>query len=80
VDEERAADVVDHLQAAAVELIEAARGFLDVLEELVGDRDRITEAVEVVGEAVTMATRLVGGHEDEAPERERDPVQRIPVS
>ena len=44
----RAHDVVTHLQAAAIEMIEAARAFLDVTEELVKEP----------GEATAMAATL----------------------
>ena len=44
----RAHDVVTHLQAAALEMIEAARAFLDVAEELVKEP----------GEATAMAATL----------------------
>ena len=44
----RAHDVVAHLQAAALEMIEAARAFLDVAEELVKEP----------AEATAMATTL----------------------
>ena len=44
----RAHDVVTHLQAAALEMIEAARAFLDVAEELVKEP----------GEAAAMAATL----------------------
>jgi hypothetical protein len=37
VQDERAGEGVEHLQAAAKELIEAARSFLDVAEDLVRD-------------------------------------------
>jgi hypothetical protein len=37
VNEERAHDAVEHLQAAALELIEAARAMLDVAEDMVKD-------------------------------------------
>ncbi|MCU1448416.1 MAG: hypothetical protein JWP02_586 [Acidimicrobiales bacterium] len=37
MNEERAHDVVEHLQAAALELIEAARAMLDVAEDMVKD-------------------------------------------
>jgi hypothetical protein len=58
--EARATDAVDHLQAAALELIEAARAFLDVLEELVADRERFGEATDVVGAAAAVAARIAG--------------------
>lgn len=37
MNEERARDAVEHLQAAALEMIAAARAALDVAEELVRD-------------------------------------------
>jgi hypothetical protein len=37
VNEEKAHEVVEHLQAAALELIEAARAMLDVAEDMVKD-------------------------------------------
>jgi hypothetical protein len=49
VNEQRAHDAVGHLQAAAIELIAAARAFLDVAEDLVRDP----------GEAAAMASTLV---------------------
>jgi hypothetical protein len=45
----RVAEGVDHLQAAALEMISAARAFLDVVEELVGDREKLGSLVEAVG-------------------------------
>jgi hypothetical protein len=60
VHEARATEAVDHLQAAALELIEAARAFLDVLEELVGDRERFDEATDVLGAAAGAAARFAG--------------------
>jgi hypothetical protein len=94
VQETRATDAVDHLQSAALELIEAARAFLDVLEELVADRDRLGEAAEVVGAAATAAARLAGfgspagsDRDPAAPAHPTDTgtaappvVERIPVS
>jgi hypothetical protein len=59
VNDERAAEAVDHLQAAALELIEAARAFLDVAEELVSDRDRLSDLADTVGEMAVAAGRLV---------------------
>jgi hypothetical protein len=58
VNEARATEAVDHLQAAALELIEAARAFLDVLEELVGDRERFGDATDVMGAAAGAAARI----------------------
>ena len=37
MNEEKAHEVVEHLQAAALELIEAARAMLDVAEDMVKD-------------------------------------------
>lgn len=44
-----AAEGVDHLQSAASELIAAARSFLDVVEEVVRDRDAVASVVETLG-------------------------------
>jgi hypothetical protein len=41
VADERVAEGVDHLQAAALEMIAAARVFLDVAEDLVTDPERV---------------------------------------
>jgi hypothetical protein len=49
VNEDRASQGIDHLQAAAREMIAAARAFLDVAEELVADRDKITQVAEFLG-------------------------------
>jgi hypothetical protein len=48
MNEQRAHDVVEHLQSAALEIIEAVRAFLDVAEEFVKDP----------GEAAAMASTL----------------------
>jgi hypothetical protein len=48
----RTADGVEHLQRAAREMIKAARSFLDLVEEVVEDPDRITEAASSVTEMV----------------------------
>jgi hypothetical protein len=92
VPETRATEAVDHLQSAALELIEAARAFLDVLEELVADRERLGEAADVVGAAAGAAARIVGFGApvgpDGAPTAPAQPadaspspvIERIPVS
>jgi hypothetical protein len=96
VNDERAAEAVDHLQAAALELIEAARAFLDVVEEMVSERDRLSDLADTVGEMAVAAGRLVrpvadawpgepAGQDDVgAPHptsgRPTPPVERIPVS
>jgi hypothetical protein len=58
-DPEAPRDAIDHLQAAALELIDAARGVLDVLEEVVADRDALDGAVELVTDAVA-SSGIVG--------------------
>ncbi|MCU0269766.1 MAG: hypothetical protein MUF83_14135 [Acidimicrobiales bacterium] len=57
MNDDRAAEGVDHLQAAALEMIAAARAFLDVVEEVVSDRDRVADIVGVVGDAAEAARR-----------------------
>ena len=44
MDDPRTADGVEHLQAAARELLLAARSFLNVVEEVVEDPERFTSA------------------------------------
>jgi hypothetical protein len=80
VDDVRAAEAVDHLQAAALELIEAARAFLDVLEELVGDRERVAEMADVVSRAAAGAARLARNGSGSGASREQPGVERIAVS
>lgn len=48
MDDSRATDGVEHLQAAARELLSAARAFLDVVEEVVEDSDRLNGAAATV--------------------------------
>lgn len=48
MNDERAHEVVEHLQSAALELIAAARALLDVAEEMVKDPN----------EAITLATTI----------------------
>jgi hypothetical protein len=80
VNDERAADAVDHLQAAALELIEAARAFLDVLEELVGDRDQLADVADVVSTAAGAAARVVRHGTDTVRPQGPSGVERIAVS
>ena len=56
VNEQRAAEGVDHLQRAAREMVAAARSFLDVVEELVEDRAALAD----VAAAVSGAAAAVG--------------------
>jgi hypothetical protein len=60
-DGDRAAEAVDHLQAAATELIAAARAFLDVVEDVVADRDKVAEVVATVGDVADVAARAARG-------------------
>lgn len=67
MDDERAAEGLDHLQAAALEMIQAARAFLDIAEDLVADRDKVAEVVGALGSVADVATRAAkarGVHED----------------
>lgn len=60
MNDERAAEGLDHLQRAAREMVAAARSFLDVVEELVEDRTALAEAAATVtglAGAVTDAVR-----------------------
>jgi hypothetical protein len=80
VNDERAADAVDHLQAAALELIEAARAFLDVIEELVGDRERLADVADVVSTATAAAARAARQGADIVRSQPGERVERIAVS
>ena len=53
----RAADGLAHLQAAARELIQAARAMLDVAEDLVEDPKAVTAVADTVGALVRTAAR-----------------------
>ena len=55
--EDRAADGLQHLQAAAREAIAAARAFLDVAEERVGDPAAVSAVADAVGSVVRTAAR-----------------------
>lgn len=50
MNEDRAHEGIEHLQAAAKELIAAARAFLDVAEDLVEDPAPLLAVVSVLGE------------------------------
>jgi hypothetical protein len=87
----RAREGVEHLQAAARELIEAARAALDVAEELVDDPESVASLVGTLASAADVAKRVTGsggwprarpspaGAEASPPEGEPR-VQRIAVS
>jgi hypothetical protein len=83
----RAAEGVDHLQAAASELIAAARSFLDVVEEVVRDKDAVASVVDTLGSvahAAGQAASKVAAARDRgsAPPGDGEPprVQHIRVS
>ena len=61
MNDERATEGLDHLQAAALEMIQAARAFLDIAEDLVTDRDKVAEVVAAVGSVADVATRAARG-------------------
>jgi hypothetical protein len=72
MNDERAAEGLDHLQAAALEMIAAARAFLDVAEDLVADRDKVSEVVAAFGtiaDAATQATRDAKHRREGSPAR-----------
>ncbi len=56
---QKAAEGVDHLQAAAREMIAAARAFLDVVEEVVDDREAVSSVVDAVSSVAQGAARAV---------------------
>lgn len=62
--EEKAHEVVEHLQAAALELIEAARAMLDVAEDVVKDpaemRALATAAAHLAGAAANSPPKANG--------------------
>ncbi len=87
--DERVSDGVEHLQSAAREMIAAARTFLDVVEDVVGDHAAVAslaDALGSVGQAVSRAaTRSSRPDGDPSPEGgSEDPgasgVQHIDVS
>ncbi len=84
VNDEQTASGVEHLQAAAREMIEAARAFLDVIDDFVGDDDKLASVAEAFGSFARGATRAVRS-EPTAPSGPDDdgfdgPVQHIKVS
>lgn len=74
---------VEHLQAAAREVIQATRSLLDAAEELVDDPSAIQNlAGTIASVAQAAAGRLRGDPSGQAPDGDDDPgrVQRIRVS
>lgn len=91
MNDERAARGVEHLQAAAMEMIAAARAFLDVVEDVVADPDKVADVVSAVGsvansvsdaarDAARGATRSRGASSTDEHADPDEGVQRIPVS
>jgi hypothetical protein len=50
-------DGVEHLQAAAHEMIAAGRAFLDAVEDVVRDRDAVASVVDAFGSIAHAATQ-----------------------
>lgn len=79
--EQRAAEGLEHLQAAALELLAAARAFLDVAEDLVRDPGA---AATVVHAAATLGRSVLAGSESSTGRAEPPPdegrVRHIHVS
>lgn len=77
---ERAAQGVEHLQTAAREMIEAARAFLDVIEDFVSDPNRMASVAEAVGSVAKGAARSMGADHEDRDDDPGDSVQHIRVS
>jgi hypothetical protein len=81
--DDRASEGLAHLQAAAREAIAAARAFLDVAEDLVGDPAAASAIVDTLGSVVRAAAargRAASGGRDDGGDDDGGPVQRIRVS
>ena len=83
----RARQGIEHLQAAARELIAAARAALDVAEEMVNDPDAVASLAGMVAGLGDLARRVAGGGwppsgaREGTPEDERQAkVERIRVT
>ena len=76
----RVAAGLEHLQRAALEMIGAARAFLDVMEELVTDEEKVAEVVDAVGAATRAAARAMSQPADGAENTGDRRIQRIDVS
>jgi hypothetical protein len=63
-DDERVADGIEHLQTAARELISAARSFLDVLDDVVDDREKLRDLGATVSSVVDSAVRAARTPDD----------------
>lgn len=78
LDDPRTREGVEHLQAAARELIAAARAFLDVAEEVVADPSAVQEWARSASDLVQT---VIGSstHGNEARGGDDPRVERIPV-
>jgi hypothetical protein len=76
--DDRMAEGVEHLQTAALELIAAARAFLDVAEDLVTDPDRVSGTLATVASMVDGAGRA-SARRRPAPAPAADGDQEAPV-
>lgn len=63
--DDRTADGVEHLRAAAREMIAAVRAFLEVAEELVEDPKAVERVVDTVGSLTDAARRSSGERRDD---------------
>ncbi len=81
--QDKAREGLEHLQAAARELIQAARAMLDVAEDLVNDPEAVTSLAGTVAALGDLVRQRAGGparQQDTPDERDDDPgVQRITV-
>ena len=76
MNEDRADEGLEHLQTAAEELIQAARAFLDVAEDIVRDPGTATAVLGLFDTVADVAKRA----RPSAPRDGDDPVEHIPVS
>jgi hypothetical protein len=79
---DRAQEGLEHLQAAAKELIAAARAALDVAERLVDDPERMTAAVGSVASLGRLLRDVTGpgdGRRQEAEDAPEPEVERIVI-
>jgi hypothetical protein len=76
--DDRARDGLEHLQAAARELIQAARAMLDVAEDLVNDPEAVASlagTVGALGDLVRQRSRPAPANQPDDPGVERITVQ-----
>lgn len=71
--QDRAREGLDHLQAAARELIQAARAMLDVAEDLVNDPEAVASVAATVGALGDLVRHRAGGPPSRPAARPADP-------